>query len=226
MLEMEKKNVWSSLRYRTKQGTRRTQTGESSVVDNSRVVLVSDIPKLTPYTMSFVEKKNSILRRHNRVLLGNTWLFHPPSLVGRRLNLIWGSRAECFCPFGLMLHCSRDWKTKHSMWWCFIQRILPHLRRLPEATVWALGFCSTSNFSPWKHFWRRWKLTQSGSSRLRVVAQRLKVWGESSGSVHSSGTAVRCGPLPFSQMYRATWRWTRGHSANEFLRPVWIHFKK
>lgn len=47
-------------------------------------------------------------------------------------------------------------------------------------------------------------LTHNGSSLLRVVAHRLRVWGESSGSVHSSGTAVRWGPLPLSQMYKAT----------------------
>lgn len=46
-------------------------------------------------------------------------------------------------------------------------------------------------------------LTHSGGS-LREVAQWLWDWGESSGSVHSSGTAVRCGPFPLSQIYKAT----------------------
>lgn len=48
-------------------------------------------------------------------------------------------------------------------------------------------------------------LTHKAGSLLRVVAQRSRVWGESSGSVHSSGTAVRCGPFPLSQIYKATY---------------------
>lgn len=45
-------------------------------------------------------------------------------------------------------------------------------------------------------------LTHGGGSLLRVVAQWLVVWA--SGSVHSSGTGVRCRPFPLSQIYRAT----------------------
>lgn len=48
-------------------------------------------------------------------------------------------------------------------------------------------------------------LTHSGGFLLTVVAQWL-AWGESSGTVHSSGTAVRCGPFPLSQIYKATWK--------------------
>lgn len=47
-------------------------------------------------------------------------------------------------------------------------------------------------------------LTHAGSSLLRVVAQRSRVWGESSSWLHSSGTAVSVGPLPSSQIYKAT----------------------
>lgn len=57
-------------------------------------------------------------------------------------------------------------------------------------------------------------LTHSGGS-LREVAQWLRDWGEPSGSVHSSGTAVRCGPFPLSQIYKATCNNT--HWSVEFI---------
>lgn len=64
-------------------------------------------------------------------------------------------------------------------------------------------------------------LTHKAGSLLRVVAQRLRVWGESSGSVHSSGTAVRCGPFPLSQIYKATYDST-GSCHNGIFQAVWM----
>lgn len=92
------------------------------------------------------------------------------------------------------------------------QQFHHHLRGAPNATGWAAWLLFGFRLFTEEVFFlsRPWKLTHNGSWRLRVVAQRLKVCGESWGSVHSSGTAVRCGPLPFSQMYRATWNDTEG----------------
>ena len=69
------------------------------------------------------------------------------------------------------------------------------------------------NFAPFPIFWgvggnqtdleTKQILTHGEGSLLTVVAQR-QAWGESSGSVHSSGTAVRRGPFPLSQIYKAT----------------------
>lgn len=76
------------------------------------------------------------------------------------------------------------------------------------ALVSALCCCSTlSAFNRNQgHLNRRAQqtLTHAGSSLLRVVAQRSRAWGESSSSLHSSGTAVSVGPFPSSQTYRAT----------------------
>lgn len=64
-------------------------------------------------------------------------------------------------------------------------------------------------------------LTHKAGSLLRVVAQRLRVWGESSGSVHSSGTAVRCGPFPLSQIYKATCDST-GSCRKGIFQAIWM----
>lgn len=92
-------------------------------------------------------------------------------------------------------------------------RALLIFRELPNSSHGSLFFSAIQGFSPphlpaHEHHQHEADaepvLTHAGRLLLRVVAQWPRVCGESSGSVHSSGTAVRCGPFPLSQIYKAT----------------------
>lgn len=161
--------------------------------------------EITTWPSWFQIEETDSVRNVNRGLLGNTRLFLPRSQT--KFNLEKQTREFLSLWVNFTLQARRGKKRS-------IQRGVAAALDSAEFSVTSekiltsqvvVALVKVLTVSPRQRRQPPWKLTHKGSSRLRVVAQRLKVCGESSGSVHSSGTGVRCGPLPFSQMYSATW---------------------